>query len=130
MLNICQSTSRGASDERPHLRPQVWAQPVQAHGLPDCCRPRQVICLQSFVRRWLAQQRVSVLRRERDRRLAWEEEQLRRRREEKKEQLMERHHRWSNPQRRDDFNQLYRSVASKITCRLPQHLQRPLTFDL
>lgn len=81
-----------------------------------------MICLQSFVRRWLAQQRVSVLRRERDCRLAWEEEQLRRRREEKKEQLMVRHHRWSNPQRRDDFNQLYRSVASKTTCRLPQHL--------
>lgn len=95
-----------------------------------CCRPLQVTCLQSFVRRWLAQQRVSVLRRERDRRLAWEEEQLRSRREEKKEQLMERRHRWSNPQRRDDFNQLYRSVASKTTRRRPRRLQRPSTFDL
>lgn len=73
----------------------------------------QVIRLQAFVRRWLAQQRAGRLRVERDRRLAWQEEQVRRRREEKKEQLLERHRRWSNPQRREDFSQLYRSVASK-----------------
>lgn len=81
-----------------------------------------MICLQAFVRRWLAQQRATVLRVERDRRLAWEEEQLRRRREEKKEQLMERRRRWANPQRRDDFNQLYRSVASKTSGRPPAAL--------
>lgn len=69
------------------------------------------------MRRWLAQQKADQLRMERDRRLAWEEEQVRRRREEKKEQLLERHRRWSNPQQRDDFNQLYRSVASKACFR-------------
>lgn len=76
-----------------------------------------MIRLQAFVRRWLAQQMAARLRRERDRRLAWQEEQLRRRREEQKEELLERHRRWSNPQRRADFNQLYRSVASKPAAR-------------
>lgn len=72
------------------------------------------------MRRWLAQQKVDLLRMERDRWLAWQEEQVRRRREEKKEQLLERHRHWSNPQRRDDFNQLYCSVASKARCFRPQ----------
>lgn len=78
-----------------------------------CVVALQAVRLQSFARRWLAQQRVGVLRMERDRRLAWQEEQQRRRTEEKKEQLRERLQRWSNPQRQEDFNDLYRSVASE-----------------
>eukprot|EP00066_Takifugu_rubripes_P016135 XP_011605401.1 PREDICTED: IQ and ubiquitin-like domain-containing protein [Takifugu rubripes] len=74
-------------------------------------RLRAVICLQSFVRRWLAQQKVGMLKMERDHRLAWENEQVRRRQEEKRYQMRERHQRWSNPQRQEDFNDLYRSVA-------------------
>lgn len=80
----------------------------------------QVIRVQAFVRRWLAQQRVGALRVARNRRLAWEEEQLRRRREEKKEQLRRHHQRWSHPQRQEDFKDLYRSVSSK-TCSSPDH---------
>lgn len=88
----------------------MWAWPI------TLLSPLQVICLQAFVRRWLAQRKAVVLRMERDRRLAWQEQQVRRRREEQKEQLLERHRRWSDPQRREDFNQLYRSVASKACC--------------
>lgn len=78
------------------------------------CFLLQVICLQSFVRRWLAQQKVGMLKMERDHRLAWEDEQVRRRQEEKRYQMRERHQRWSNPQRQEDFNDLYRSVASRM----------------
>lgn len=72
-----------------------------------------MVVLQAWARRWLAQRKVAALRRQRDRRLTWLEEEDQRRREEKKEQLRERHQRWSNPQRPEDFNQLHRSVASK-----------------
>uniref|UniRef100_H3CYI3 IQ motif and ubiquitin domain containing n=1 Tax=Tetraodon nigroviridis TaxID=99883 RepID=H3CYI3_TETNG len=58
-------------------------------------RLRAVICLQAFVRRWLAH-KAATLRMERDRRLAWSWSATAAR---------------SNPQRREDFNQLYRSVA-------------------
>ncbi|XP_059190427.1 IQ and ubiquitin-like domain-containing protein [Centropristis striata] len=73
-------------------------------------RLRAAIRLQSFARRWLAQQEVDRLRRDRDRRLAWQEMQERRRREEKEEQLRDRRHRWMNPQRREDFNLLYHAL--------------------
>ncbi|XP_038562649.1 IQ and ubiquitin-like domain-containing protein [Micropterus salmoides] len=73
-------------------------------------RLRAVIRLQSFARRWLAQQEVDRLRRERNRRMAWLEMQERRRREEKEEQLRDRRHRWMNPQRREDFNLLYHAL--------------------
>ncbi|XP_042266720.1 IQ and ubiquitin-like domain-containing protein isoform X1 [Thunnus maccoyii] len=73
-------------------------------------RLRAVIRLQAFTRRWLAQQAVERLRRERDRRLAWLELQERRRREEKEEQLRDRRHRWLNPQRREDFTLLYHAL--------------------
>ncbi|KAM6937923.1 IQ motif and ubiquitin-like domain-containing protein [Xenentodon cancila] len=66
-----------------------------------------VIRLQSFVRRWLAQQRVDRLKKERTRRLAWLELQEKRRKEEKEEQLRDRHRRWRNPQKRSDINLLY-----------------------
>ncbi|KAF0040444.1 hypothetical protein F2P81_006342 [Scophthalmus maximus] len=73
-------------------------------------RGTQVICLQSFVRRWFAQKAVDRLRRQRDRRLAWLKLQEKRRKEEKEEELRERHRRWMNPQRREDFNLLYHSL--------------------
>ncbi|XP_035498533.2 IQ and ubiquitin-like domain-containing protein [Scophthalmus maximus] len=73
-------------------------------------RLRAVICLQSFVRRWFAQKAVDRLRRQRDRRLAWLKLQEKRRKEEKEEELRERHRRWMNPQRREDFNLLYHSL--------------------
>ncbi|XP_044211544.1 IQ and ubiquitin-like domain-containing protein isoform X1 [Thunnus albacares] len=73
-------------------------------------RLRAVIRLQAFTRRWLAQQAVERLRRERDRRLAWMELQEKRRREEKEEQLRDRRHRWLNPQRREDFTLLYHAL--------------------
>uniref|UniRef100_A0A3B5B2X6 IQ motif and ubiquitin domain containing n=1 Tax=Stegastes partitus TaxID=144197 RepID=A0A3B5B2X6_9TELE len=73
-------------------------------------RLRAVICLQSYTRRWLAQQAVDRLKKERQRRLTWLEIQERRRREEKKEQLRERRHGWMNPQRREDFNLLYHAL--------------------
>lgn len=89
----------------------TWRQPL------TWCFLLQVICLQSFMRRWLAQQKVGMLKMERDQRLAWEDKQVRRRQEEKRYQMRERHQRWSNPQRQEDFNDLYCSVASK-TCSL------------
>ncbi|XP_047452644.1 IQ and ubiquitin-like domain-containing protein isoform X2 [Mugil cephalus] len=73
-------------------------------------RLRAVICLQSFARRWLAQQAVDQLWKERNRRLAWLELQERKRKEEKEEQLRDRRHRWMNPQRREDFNLLYHAL--------------------
>ncbi|KAM6926629.1 IQ motif and ubiquitin-like domain-containing protein [Lycodopsis pacificus] len=75
-------------------------------------RLRAVIRLQSFTRRWLARQAVDRLRRDRDRRLAWQELQERRRREEKEEQLRNQHHRLMNPRRREDFNLLYRALET------------------
>ncbi|XP_031721978.1 IQ and ubiquitin-like domain-containing protein [Anarrhichthys ocellatus] len=75
-------------------------------------RLRAVIRLQSFTRRWLARQAVDRLRRDRARRLAWQELQERRRREEKEEQLRNQRHRWLNPQRREDFNLLYRALET------------------
>ncbi|KAK2880549.1 IQ motif and ubiquitin-like domain-containing protein isoform X1 [Channa argus] len=73
-------------------------------------RLRAVICLQSFARRWLAQQEVNQLRRERDWRLAWLDLQERRRIEEREEQLRDRRQRWMNPKRREDFNLLYHAL--------------------
>uniref|UniRef100_A0A3B4XZN0 IQ motif and ubiquitin domain containing n=1 Tax=Seriola lalandi dorsalis TaxID=1841481 RepID=A0A3B4XZN0_SERLL len=84
-------------------------------------RLRAVICLQSFARRWLAQQAVDHLRRERDRRLAWLELQERRRREEKEEQLRDRRQRWLSPQRREDFNLLYHALE-KWRCEEEQQI--------
>lgn len=78
------------------------------------CHPNQVIRLQSFARRWLAQQEVDRLRRERDRRLAWLDLQERRRSEEKEEQLRDRRQRWMNPQKREDFNLLYHALESRL----------------
>jgi len=74
----------------------------------------QVICLQSFARRWLAQQEVDRLRKERSRRLAWLELQERRRKEEKEEQLRDRRQRWMNPQSKEDFNLLYHALESRF----------------
>ncbi|XP_031135596.1 IQ and ubiquitin-like domain-containing protein [Sander lucioperca] len=73
-------------------------------------RLNAVIFLQSFARRWLAQQEVNRLRRDRDQRLAWLELQETRRREEKEEQLRDRRQRWMSPQRREDFNLLYHAL--------------------
>ncbi|KAM7415338.1 hypothetical protein PAMA_019931 [Pampus argenteus] len=73
-------------------------------------RLRAVIRLQAFARRWLAQQAVERLRRERNRRLAWMEMQERRRKEDREEQLRDRRHRWMNPQRKEDFNLLYHAL--------------------
>ncbi|XP_041852189.1 IQ and ubiquitin-like domain-containing protein [Melanotaenia boesemani] len=73
-------------------------------------RVKAVICLQSFARRWLAQQAVDQLRRERTRRLAWLELQEKRRQEEKEEQLRDRRQRWMNPQKKEDFNLLYNAL--------------------
>ncbi|XP_008409464.1 IQ and ubiquitin-like domain-containing protein isoform X2 [Poecilia reticulata] len=69
-----------------------------------------VICLQSYVRRWLAQEEVEQLRRERARRLAWFDLQERKCKEEKEAQLRERRRRWKNPQTREDFNLLYHAL--------------------
>lgn len=49
---------------------------------------------------------------ERNRRLAWQEMQEKRRKEEKEEQLKDRRRRWKNPQQREDFDILYRSLQS------------------
>lgn len=81
---------------------------------PRLFSPTQTIRLQSFARRWLAQQEVARLRRDRDRRLAWLELQEKKRKEEKEEQLRDRRHRWMNPQRREDFNLLYHALESRL----------------
>ncbi|XP_051807524.1 IQ and ubiquitin-like domain-containing protein isoform X2 [Acanthochromis polyacanthus] len=73
-------------------------------------RLRAVICLQSFTRRWLAQQAVDRLKKERQRRLTWLQMQERKRREEKEEQLRDRRQRWTNPERREDLNLLYHAL--------------------
>ncbi|XP_018560559.1 LOW QUALITY PROTEIN: IQ and ubiquitin-like domain-containing protein [Lates calcarifer] len=88
-------------------------------------RLRAVICLQSYARRWLARQEVERLRRERERRLAWMELQDRRRREEREEQLRDRRQRWMNPQRREDFNLLYRALE-KWRCEEEQTINSSL----
>uniref|UniRef100_A0A3Q3A929 IQ motif and ubiquitin domain containing n=1 Tax=Kryptolebias marmoratus TaxID=37003 RepID=A0A3Q3A929_KRYMA len=76
-------------------------------------RLKAVICLQSFIRRWLAQQAVDRLKRERSRRLAWLKIQEQKQQEEKNDQLRDRHERWMNPQRKEDFNLLYHALESK-----------------
>uniref|UniRef100_A0AAZ1WZ73 IQ motif and ubiquitin domain containing n=1 Tax=Oreochromis aureus TaxID=47969 RepID=A0AAZ1WZ73_OREAU len=82
-------------------------------------RLRAVIRLQTFARRWLAQQVVDHLRKERVRRLAWLEMQERRRNEEKEEQLRDRRNRWLNPKRQEDFNLLYQALEkSERPCTL------------
>lgn len=73
-----------------------------------------MIRLQTFARRWLAQQVVDHLRKERVRRLAWLEMQERRRNEEKEEQLRDRRNRWLNPKRQEDFNLLYQALESRL----------------
>ncbi|XP_061578779.1 IQ and ubiquitin-like domain-containing protein [Cololabis saira] len=70
-------------------------------------RLRAVICLQSYARRWLAQQTVDRLKKERKRRLDWLELQNKRREEEKEEQLRDRRQRWKKPQTRSDINLQY-----------------------
>uniref|UniRef100_A0A3Q3JXA8 Ubiquitin-like domain-containing protein n=1 Tax=Monopterus albus TaxID=43700 RepID=A0A3Q3JXA8_MONAL len=93
--------------------------------VPPLLSPVQVICLQSFARRWLAQQIVGQLRRQRDRRLAWLDLQKRRMTEEKEEQLRDRHQRWLNPQRREDFNLLYHALE-KWRCEEEQQINSTL----
>ncbi|KAL7402441.1 hypothetical protein ABVT39_015015 [Epinephelus coioides] len=88
-------------------------------------RLRATIRLQSFARRWLAQQEVARLRRDRDRRLAWLELQEKKRKEEKEEQLRDRRHRWMNPQRREDFNLLYHALE-KWRCEEEQQINSSL----
>lgn len=68
-----------------------------------------------MTRRWLAQQRVERLRRERDRRQTWLEAMERGWRQEKEEQLRDRRQRWKNPRRREDFNLLYHALESRLT---------------
>lgn len=70
--------------------------------------------MQAYARRWLSQKKVDCLRRERARRLAWLDMQERRRNEEKEEQLRNRRQRWTNPQRREDFNLLYHALESRL----------------
>lgn len=72
-----------------------------------------MIRLQALTRRWLAQQRVARLRRQRDRRLAWLEAMEQGWRREREEQLADRRRRWNNPRRREDFNLLYNALESK-----------------
>ncbi|MEQ2166880.1 hypothetical protein GOODEAATRI_032910, partial [Goodea atripinnis] len=72
-----------------------------------------VVCLQSYVRRWLAQEAVEQLKKERTRRLAWFEMQDRRCKEEKEEQLRDRRNRWMNPQSTEDFSLLYHALESR-----------------
>ncbi|PWA30391.1 hypothetical protein CCH79_00017678 [Gambusia affinis] len=88
-------------------------------------RLKAVICLQSYIRRWLAQEEVEQLRRERARRLAWFDLQERKCKEEKEAQLRERRKRWMNPQTKEDFNLLYHALQKwrteeeeQIDCRL------------
>ncbi|KAE8296671.1 IQ and ubiquitin-like domain-containing protein [Larimichthys crocea] len=88
-------------------------------------RLKAVIRLQSFVRRWLAQQEVNRLRRERERRMAWLELQERRRREEKEEQLRDRRQRMMNPRRREDINLLYQALE-KWRCEEEQRINSTL----
>ncbi|CAJ1056035.1 IQ and ubiquitin-like domain-containing protein [Xyrichtys novacula] len=88
-------------------------------------RLRAVICLQSFTRRWLAQQVVNQLRRDRDRRLAWLELQERKQKEEKEEQLKDRRQRWLNPRRREDFNLLFQALE-KWRCEEEQQINSTL----
>ncbi|KAF7215114.1 IQ motif and ubiquitin-like domain-containing protein [Nothobranchius furzeri] len=73
-------------------------------------RLKAVICLQSFARRWLAQQAVERLRRQRRSRLAWLDMMEKRRQEEKDKQLRDRQRRWMNPQRREDFDLPYHAL--------------------
>ncbi|KAM4734897.1 IQ motif and ubiquitin-like domain-containing protein isoform 2-T2 [Anableps anableps] len=73
-------------------------------------RLNAVICLQSYVRRWLAQKTVDQLRKERIRRLTWFQLQDRKCKEEKEEQLRDRRKRWMNPQSREDFSLLYHAL--------------------
>lgn len=65
----------------------------------------QVICLQSHVRRWLAQEKVEQMRKERLRRLAWFQLQEK---NHKEEQLRRR----LNPQSRQDYDLLYSALES------------------
>ncbi|KAG7234550.1 hypothetical protein INR49_004485 [Caranx melampygus] len=88
-------------------------------------RLKAVICLQSYARRWLAQQEVEQIKRERGRRLAWMELQERRRREEREEQLRDRRQRWLSPQKREDFNLLYHALE-KWRCEEEQHINLSL----
>uniref|UniRef100_UPI0037E70651 IQ motif and ubiquitin-like domain-containing protein n=1 Tax=Semicossyphus pulcher TaxID=241346 RepID=UPI0037E70651 len=85
-------------------------------------RLKAVIRLQSFARRWLAQQKVDRLRRDRDRRLAWLEMQERRRR---KEELRDHRHHLMNPQRREDFNLLFHALE-KWRCEEEQQINSTL----
>uniref|UniRef100_A0A673B4Y4 IQ motif and ubiquitin domain containing n=1 Tax=Sphaeramia orbicularis TaxID=375764 RepID=A0A673B4Y4_9TELE len=76
-------------------------------------RLKAVIYLQTCTRRWLAQQKVECIKRERDRRLAWLEMRERQRLEEKKEQMRDRRQRFWNPQKREDFNLMYQALENK-----------------
>ncbi|XP_035521403.1 IQ and ubiquitin-like domain-containing protein [Morone saxatilis] len=88
-------------------------------------RLRAVICLQSFTRRWLAQQEVAGLRRERNRRIAWLDMQDRMRAEDKEKQLRDRRQRWMNPQTREDFNLKYQALE-KWRCEEEQRINSSL----
>ncbi|XP_028304032.1 IQ and ubiquitin-like domain-containing protein isoform X3 [Gouania willdenowi] len=73
-------------------------------------RLKAVIRLQSWARRWLAQQYVERLRQARNRRLAWIEMMEQKRIQEKEDELWDRRQRWMNPQKREDLNLLYQAL--------------------
>ncbi|XP_062858594.1 IQ and ubiquitin-like domain-containing protein isoform X4 [Trichomycterus rosablanca] len=73
-------------------------------------RLKAVITIQTYTRRWLAQQFMAHLRQERKLRLAWMEEEERRKVEEKEKQIKAEYYRRMNPEKKEDFSLLYNAL--------------------
>ncbi|XP_015242925.1 PREDICTED: IQ and ubiquitin-like domain-containing protein [Cyprinodon variegatus] len=94
--------------------PGKYTTAAEYHGR----RLEAVICLQSHVRRWLAQEKVEQMRKERLRRLAWFQLQEK---NHKEEQLRRR----LNPQSRQDYDLLY-SALEKWRAEAEQQIKSTL----
>ena len=83
----------------------------------------QIIVLQSYFRRWQARHIVDELRRDRDRRLQWEEQEELRKRREKEMRIKNEFERRMNPKTKEDFDLVYAALESKLDSTIVQLLK-------
>ncbi|XP_078272635.1 IQ motif and ubiquitin-like domain-containing protein [Rhinoraja longicauda] len=74
------------------------------------CRLNAVIVIQTYFRRWFAKNYVQQLRRQRDKRLQWEQEQEVLLKNEKDDYTKRQYERRMNPKTRDDFDLLFHAL--------------------
>ena len=74
----------------------------------------QVIIIQKYYRRWLAQSYVVQVREDKHKRLEWEREEELRKKKEKEDRIRREFERRMNPSSKEDFDLLYHALQSEF----------------